>query len=194
VNTSDTVANKSLWWTAAGASASIASLFLEPVRAFFKLIGQGIGSGVAWGWNWTWTVHKVPGVVLFPLVICTVVIAVRATAWFLRRERVTEDDGGSGGLAVDLNPTAFKVRLEGVLWDGTMTAQGSVANLLPFCPHCSLEIRPSYYQESFTWKWVTRFQCEDCKQVDQKMDGKPRDVFNTIARRIEARRRRGELG
>jgi hypothetical protein len=133
-------------------------------------------------------------VVLIILVTCTLVVALRASAAFLRREQTAEDDDGSGGLAVDLNPTPFKVNLEGVLWDGTMTVQGAVADLVPFCPHCSLQIRPSYYQESFTWKWVTRFQCEDCKQVDQKMDGKPRDVFNSIARRIEARRRRGELG
>ena len=193
MNTPDLVAKRTLNWTVICALGTVASLFLEPVRAFFKFIGQGIESGVSWGWHWTWTLHRVPGVVLFILVICTLVVALRASAAFLRREHTAEDDDGSGGLAVDLNPTTFKVRLEGVLWDGTMTTQGAVADLVPFCPHCSLQIRPSYYQESFTWKWVTRFQCEDCKQVDQKMDGKPRDVLNSIARRIEARRRRGEL-
>ncbi|HJV22207.1 MAG TPA: hypothetical protein VJ570_05905, partial [Holophagaceae bacterium] len=92
--------------------------------------------------------------------------------------------------ASDVSPVTFSEVLKGIRWMGRRTPEGEVLDLIPYCPHCGLQLQGIGEVKPFTWERVSHFRCEDCEGTRVTLQGNRQQIENLIARLIEAQWRR----
>ena len=150
--------------------------------------GQGLGALITVLWKWLWTAHGVPGWLLVMLILAT------AFAGLLFVRLVTWVQPGHQQPPMSSEARAFTLLMDGVEWKGHISSAGLIlGELVPYCPRCQCQIRPAHGHDFERGGWSTWLRCEDCQVTERKEEGNAKDTYLRIARRIEARWRRGEL-
>ena len=162
-------------------AAVIAAWVIYLCRSWIPVLWKWLGNLFAGAWRFLWSSHPINGCLLVLFVACSLVVFLQLLRAFLSRK----PSAPPGSNEYEYRKDSFF----GVTWRWEYGQHG-VFNVVPFCPMCDMQIRPSLdYVGSFEHR--TGYNCDNCGH-QTSVDGQHEYIEDQVTRQIHRKLRSGE--